>query len=83
MGSYKIYLCKPVVGVLVRVYHAFTYHFGILLGGEILETMDYPKGKFANSANTMALNNPEITWLTLLIFFSASHMYAARTYFLY
>ena len=29
MGSYKIYLCKPVVVVLVRVYHAFTYHFAI------------------------------------------------------
>ena len=59
MGSYKIYLCKPVqlVVVLVRVYHAFTYHFGILLGGKILETMYYPKGKFASAANTMALNN--------------------------
>ena len=57
MGSHKIYLCKPVVVVLVRVYHAFTCHFGILLGGKILETVYYPKGKFSSTANTMALNN--------------------------
>ena len=57
MGSRKIYLCKPVVVVLVRVYHAFTCHFGILLGGKILETVYYPKGKFASTANTIALNN--------------------------
>ena len=57
MGSHKIHLCKPVVVVLVRVYHGFTYHFGILLGGKILETMYYPKGKLARAANTMALNN--------------------------
>ena len=57
MGSHKIHLCKPVVVVLVRVHHAFTCHFGILLGGKILETMYYPKGKFASAANTMALNN--------------------------
>ena len=69
MGSNKIYLCMPVVVVLVRVYHAFTCHFGILLGGK-----NYPKGKFASTANTMALNNAinvasnfEITWLTSLI----------------
>ena len=43
--------------VLVRVYPAFTYHFGILLGGKVLETMDYPKGKFASAANTMTLSN--------------------------
>ena len=35
---------------------AFTYYFGILLGGKTLETMYYPKGKFASAANTMALN---------------------------
>ena len=57
MGSYKIYPCKPVVVFLVRVYHAFTYHFEILVGGKILETMYYPKGKFASAANTVALNN--------------------------
>ena len=57
MGSYKIHLCKPVVVVLVRVYYAFTYHFGILLGGKILENRYYPKGKFASAANTIALNN--------------------------
>ena len=57
MGSYKIYLCKLVVIVLVRVHHAFTYYFGILLGGKALDTMYYPKGKFASAANTMALNN--------------------------
>ena len=73
MVSYKIHLCKPVVVVLVRVYYAFTYHFGILLGGKILENRYNPKGKFASAANTMALNkcgitNPEKTWLTSLIF---------------
>ena len=26
MGSHKIHLCKPVVVVLVRVYHGFIYH---------------------------------------------------------
>ena len=48
---------QAVVVVLVRVHHGFTYHFRILLGGNILETMYYPKGKFASAANTMALNN--------------------------
>ena len=57
MGSHKIHLCKPVVVVLARVYYGFTYHFGILLGGKILETMYYPKGKFVSAADTMALNN--------------------------
>ena len=81
MGSYKIYLCKPVVVVLVRVYHM---PFWDLAGWEDIGNSVLPKRQICKYCKYNGTEYCIKFWNNLAYFadlFAATHMYTARTYF--